>query len=451
MPRGSFASWMLSQEARALRVRLDRVRPISLQETMLPAALPSSTALSRIEDFLVEGRRDLRDRIDDFLTWLDRPSGVAASPADANRRFTFLRLRFNAVLTQLDIFAEAMSQRSESDTGVLLRGLEMAAADALALPGHIEAPPVLCYLARDAGGAIRRARTRLPGGGRNPVALIRLPRERMVGSGVASSLVHEVGHQAADLLDVLPDLRSSLAPPWKSTRTPPAVQALWARWISEIFADLWAISRIGVTSTLGLISLVSLPRAFVLRVNAEDPHPAPWIRVRLSCAIGDALYPHPQWRRLAELWRSYYPLDSASEQQAATLGLLDASIAEFVQRVLRHRPQVLGGRSLGEVLRLPDRAPDRLSRAYDLWRRTPRLQSVASPGRAFAVLGQARLDGAISPEAESRSVAGLLKHWALDSALAHARRCGQPSGGVRFLSVSGSGWSRSGWSVRRSS
>ncbi len=48
-----------------------------------------------------------------------------------------------------------------------------------------------------AGAAIRRARTRLPGGGDNPVAIIRVPRERMVGSGIASSLVHEVGHQAA--------------------------------------------------------------------------------------------------------------------------------------------------------------------------------------------------------------------------------------------------------------
>jgi len=34
------------------------------------------------------------------------------------------------------------------------------------------------------------------GGGENPVAIVRVPRERMVGNGIASSLVHEVGHQA---------------------------------------------------------------------------------------------------------------------------------------------------------------------------------------------------------------------------------------------------------------
>jgi hypothetical protein len=37
-----------------------------------------------------------------------------------------------------------------------------------------------------------------------------VPRERMVGSGVASSLVHEVGHQAAALLDLTNSLRPSL-------------------------------------------------------------------------------------------------------------------------------------------------------------------------------------------------------------------------------------------------
>ena len=76
--------------------------------------------------------------------------------------------------------------------------------------GYYEPPPVICYLDRGHGAAIRRARTRLPGGGENPVAIIRVPRERMVGSGIASSLVHEVGHQASALLDLVNSLRPVL-------------------------------------------------------------------------------------------------------------------------------------------------------------------------------------------------------------------------------------------------
>ena len=37
--------------------------------------------------------------------------------------------------------------------------------------------------------------------------MIRIPRERMIGYGIASSLVHEVGHQGAALLGLVESLR----------------------------------------------------------------------------------------------------------------------------------------------------------------------------------------------------------------------------------------------------
>ena len=122
----------------------------------------------------------------------------------------------------------------------------------------------------------------------------------MVGSGVASSLVHEVGHQGAAWLCLVESLREDIA---SKRRSMPvhrrAVWRWWERWISEIVADFWSVGELGITSTLGLIGVVSLPRAFVFRVGVDDPHPIPWIRVKLSAAIGDCLYPHPQWRQLA--------------------------------------------------------------------------------------------------------------------------------------------------------
>ena len=141
------------------------------------------------------------------------------------------------------------------------------------------------------------------------MAIIRVPRERMVGSGIASSLFHEVGHQAAALLELVgiaapgparhaARARSDDAPVWQ----------YFERCISEIVADFFAVARVGIASTMGLIGVVSLPRAFVFRLNLDDPHPVPWIRVKLSCAMGEALHPHPQWRRLADLWESFYPL-----------------------------------------------------------------------------------------------------------------------------------------------
>src|SRR5215475_5457606 len=237
------ATWMFEQEARALLTRLDRVKAFALQETMLPAAALSPAAQTGIEQYLMRGRRDLRGRIHRYIRWLQGP-GAAAPPEELQRRFTFLRLQFNLALSQLDLFSDAITQRSESETGVWLSGLDIAAQDALALPGgYYDDPPIVCYLHRGLGGAIRRARTRLPGGGGNPVAIIRIPRERMIGYGIASSLVHEVGHQAAAQLALVASLRPELA---AQVRAGDPAWPLWQRWLSEIVADLWAVARIGV-------------------------------------------------------------------------------------------------------------------------------------------------------------------------------------------------------------
>src|SRR5262249_22971179 len=130
MNASPYAYWMLEQEARALLTRLARVKPFVLNEPMLLAASLLPTARIAIERFLATGRRALKQRVEDFMGWL-RHAGRSTSPAEAQRRFTFLRLRFNAVLTQLDLFNDVITQRSESETGVWLSGLDVVSADAL--------------------------------------------------------------------------------------------------------------------------------------------------------------------------------------------------------------------------------------------------------------------------------------------------------------------------------
>ena len=424
----SFASWTLAQEGRALLTRLQRVKPFALQETMVPAAAPTNDAQAALEGHLGRLRRALRRRIEQFLRWIETGPGAKARPDEAQRRFTLLRLEFNRVLSHVDIFSEALSQRSETDNGIWLSGLDVVARDALALPGYFESPPVICYLARGAGAAIRRARSRLPGGGDNPVAIIRMPRERMIGSGIASSLVHEVGHQGAALLDLLPSLRSALGAVKPVGEAAALAWPLWSRWISEIVADLWAVAKVGITSTIGLIAVVSLPRAFVFRINLEDPHPAPWIRVMLSAAIGQALYPDPQWARLSGLWESYYPLEGLDAGRRKVVDALLETMPAFVERLIRHRAPRLLLRPLGDVLASEARRPERLRGLYRLWRRAPSLVRTAAPSLVFAVIGQARSDGAITPQEESEVLDRALRHWALQTSIETAASYGLPRG-----------------------
>jgi hypothetical protein len=416
MHQDALARWLVEQETRAMLRRIDRVKPFSLQETMVPAAGLMPASLLAVERHLLKGRARLRGQVVGFLTWLGQEGRFAELP-ELQRRYTLLRLGFNAALSQLDLFSEAITQRSETETGVWLSGLDVAAQDALFLPGdYYETLPVICYLHRGLGGAIRRARTRLPGGGKSPAAIIRIPRERMIGFGVASSLVHEVGHQAAALLGLVPSLRIALR---EASQQVPDVERpawlLWERWISEIVADLWALAKVGVSSTLGLVGIVSLPKAFVFRLGSDDPHPLPWIRVKLSCALGNALYPHDQWRELAETWAALYPPAGLAPERIGLLAMLSRTMPRLVDTLLNHCPDSLRGRCLGEVIASSGRAPDRLSATFESWKAEPARVWNAPPTLVFAVFGRARITGRLTPEQEDRVLGRLITHWAVRS------------------------------------
>jgi hypothetical protein len=281
------------------------------------------------------------------------------------------------------------------------------------MPDYYASPPIICYLDRDIGAAIRRARTRMPGGGENPVAVVRVPRERMVGSGVASSLVHEVGHQAAALLGLVESLRPVLQGLQRGANPGRLAWQMWERWISEIVSDFWSVARVGIGSTFGLMGVVSLPRVFVFRLNVHDPHPIPWIRVKLSAAIGDALYPHPQWQRVSAIWDTLYPPVGLAPQAQQLLEQLLATMPSFVALLINHRPKSLRGHSLKEVMGTAERQPARLAALYRLWLAQPSHMYRAAPCLVFAVVGQARADGRLAPETESELLAKLLTHWAL--------------------------------------
>jgi hypothetical protein len=424
MPIPRYAEWMLEQEARALLTRLARVKPFALQESMLLAASLLPDAQVAIENFLTRGRRQLRVLVNAFIEWLHSPEAAWANAEEGQRRFTILRLRFNGVLTQFDVFENVITQRSENETGVWLSGLDVASTDALRLsvPYYVQ-PPVICYLDRGVGAAIRRARTRLPGGGDSPVAIVKVPRERMVGSGIASSLFHEVGHQAAALLELIPLLRNTLKRLIRRSPQDAEAWRLWERWISEIVADFWSVARVGVASTMGLMGVVSLPRAFVFRVNPDDPHPTPWIRVKLSAAIGQALYPQTVWEQLARLWDSYYPLEGLPEDQRRVIAMLERTMPDLIGVLTNLRPPALGGRSLFEALDTRELLPARLQALLARWRVAPQEMYETRPILVFAAIGQGRADGRITPEEEGMVLGKLLTHWAVESTLQAAAGC----------------------------
>jgi hypothetical protein len=147
----------------------------------------------------------------------------------------------------------------------------------------------------------------------------------------------------------------------------------------------------------------------------------PWVRVLLSCAIGDRLYPDPQWARLAATWRAMYPLAGVRPQLAATISQLRRTMPDLVSVIVEHRPPRLRGLSLGEVLRSPELHREALLERFSAWEADPAEMFLAPPTVAFAVLGQARASGRLSPERERRLLGRLIRSWAVRSSLETAR------------------------------
>jgi hypothetical protein len=411
-----WATSLIEQEAQALLTRLDQHRPFVLTETMvLAAALPYS-AHRRIERFLYESRSILRLEVNRFLDWLRGP-GRHRPAEEQQSRFVAIRFHFNDLLSQVDLFMEVLTQRSESGTGVWLSGLDHLAAEALDLPGlSLDPPPVVCYLARGPGAAIRRARTRLPGGRLNPVAIVRVPRERMVGHGIASSLVHEVGHQGAALLGLVESLRQEIGERSRrdSGRTP---WASWEKTVSECVADFWSVGKLGIASTLGLLAVVSLPRFFVFRPSGDDPHPMPYIRVLLSATVGDTLYPHRQWHALAAAWRACYPIGDLPIERRRDIEQLEESLPAMADLMASHRSPALQGHQLGDLMPLDQRRPEQLLALHQSWGDDLGVLARQSPTLVFAVQGQARAMGRIDPTQESQVLSDVLTAWAVRSSL----------------------------------
>jgi hypothetical protein len=188
-------------------------------------------------------------------------------------------------------------------------------------------------------------------------------------------------------------------------------------------ADFWSVARVGVGSTLGLMAVLSLPKPFVFRLDRDDPHPIPWLRVKASCAFGDHLYPHPQWRRLAGVWEALYPATEVDPAVRDVIARCEGVLGELAALIGDHRPQSLRGDALGDVLASDQLRPERLRHQLATWRMRPRLVETAGPCHVFAVIGQARADDKLSPEDEARALSRLLTYWALKSSLETTAHC----------------------------
>src|SRR4051812_25951677 len=128
MSRNVFTTQFMVNEAQSLISRLEMTKPFALTMPMVVAASIPDEALKGITDLIVASNKELKQRVRHFISWVKHPSSRDFSAEEVQGRFALLKLRFNELLDDLDIFADVTSQRAEHDTGVWVAGLDALAA-----------------------------------------------------------------------------------------------------------------------------------------------------------------------------------------------------------------------------------------------------------------------------------------------------------------------------------
>ncbi|MEO5642262.1 MAG: hypothetical protein ABIQ40_12055 [Bacteroidia bacterium] len=414
MESSTFITEFIANEAEGMLIRIKQLKPFSMTVSMVKSAAVSDRAFKGVNDHVNNAKRKLRISVVAFIRKLrHKKLEEQIDPVALQNQFAMLKLRFNSILDQLDIYADVLTQRSEQETGTWLRGLDILAEDGLS-PGkkYFELPALMVYLDRGHGAAIRRARTRLPGGDLNPVAVIQIPRERMCGNGIGSSLVHEVGHQAAELIGLTQRLKEETHKVGEQKTKNKKAWEYFERWVSEIVADFWAIAQLGISATQGLMGVVSLPAYFQFRLDLNDPHPAPFVRVLLSCRSGNMLFPDPQWQQLEQLWNTFYPTENLPEHKRQDLHELLEEMPEFIRLMINLRLKALNNQRLVEIFPIAERQPNLLRKYYMEIKKNRSILKRIPPTLLFAIVGQAKADFKLCAKSESRLIQYQLTNWA---------------------------------------
>jgi hypothetical protein len=321
--------------------------------------------------------------------------------------------------TILDFYGDAINTRTSDYLGRYLRACDSLAGRSMAAvltPLGKTAPPVLSYLDRGLGASILKAGLPLwDGRSVSAVAAIKIVRHNLHRP---TSLLHEAGHQVAQILDWNQELAAALQD--GLGQVPRALSALWSSWASEIAADALAFVHTGYASLVTLHDVLDGSPQLVFRLVPSDPHPVGYLRVLLGWAMCVRTWGAGPWDDTADLWTRRYSLDLAGDTMAGLLTRSRAILPQIAAIILERPYRAFGGRSLTALVDPSPVSPaalESLARSAgnalftsEYWIRKECLRLLALCGLRVAV------DPAHGPEHLARQEAWMLQLGALAAA-----------------------------------
>ena len=343
--------------------------------------IESLTSLKQL--VALEGASDLA--ADEWAS-VNRPLGVlrdrllAKLPADvaalagaglrrANGQIGDLELESSRAFGLFDTFMDILTQRHSPALGPQLRGCDVLAAEALRrdTPALIACRTPIVYCNRGYGAAVVRSDARLYADIPNILPLIQIPYGRLQERLQLTSLLHEVGHEAAGRLALLPPMRTAVATELTQHGTSSAVIELFVHWLSEIAADLWSFLASGMAHAATLREILALPAEHAFRLSMQVPHPPPYLRALLGFQLCRDNWGTGPWDSWEAQWLSNYPREDCPPTTRDLFDAARAALPQVSHILLNARFKTIGGRRLAQLFDLDVLAPVSLARhARDL-------------------------------------------------------------------------------------
>jgi hypothetical protein len=340
-----------------------------------------------------------------FLPTVDRPE----MSREMNAALGKMEFEITRTFTFFDTLLDILSQRSSQKLGEILAGADVIAMDGLQ-KNHpalkvVESPIV--YFDRGFGASILRTGVPIPGGiYNNEIPLIQLPYERITDKCALSvGILHESAHEALDRLHIVKEFPAKLYNRLIEVNAHPGIAQVLSLWTREIGPDFWGFLCSGIAQTSSIKDILSLSPQDVFRVSANDPHPAPWLRVLLSISWAKRAWGESTLFEMWEKdWLNAYPLELAPSKMQKLLRMLQSYFGIINDILFEGKFSALNGKTLSSLFNLDALSPIRLEQKALTFLERGRisLRRTSSPSEHVAVFAFLREKGMLSEEALDR-------------------------------------------------
>ena len=342
-------NWVVDR-LQELQVRLARIRTPSSSIPVVPSAAIRSKALNILEQGMHQSATKLSSRASRLLADAQRiKPGAQQALESVNKQLALLQLRADSLFTTFDLLQDATSIRADVHTGSMLKGVDVLLEHCLRRPIPGYTPPLaVSYLdSSGRGGAIARARTKLPGGYVLGVGLVRVSPESIPMR--LSSVLHEAGHQLSVDLQLLDEAKKKIHNAVFGVSKSKDVAKLYSSWASELMADCWSIVLCGgVPAVDGLQRVLSLPEQLLYIIRPNAPHPPGPIRVAFADSSSRLMFDDPALDVLGRRFSQIYGTPTVSPARLAQFRQLLAASPAAARALMTEPFRGLGGRSMIE-------------------------------------------------------------------------------------------------------